>query len=138
MHDFLRLETNSMQAFPQTLPLACSGMGLASETSGKVVYNGWLYKKGGSGMTPRNWRRRWFIVRDDCIAYYYPSSEVSVPITNNDNKYTLIKHIELYCIVMSSVSALFNALYMYRTTVHCSVHIVLCCTVLYSVVQCCM
>ena len=31
-HAFLRQETNSMQAFPQTLPLACSGMGLASET----------------------------------------------------------------------------------------------------------
>ena len=28
-------------------------------------------------MTPRNWRRRWFIVRDDCIAYYYHSPDVS-------------------------------------------------------------
>ena len=73
-------------------------------------------------------------MRDDCIAYYYPSSEVSAPITNNDNNCTLIYHIALYCIVMPSVSALFNTLYTYRTTVHCSVHIVLCCTVLYSVV----
>lgn len=44
--------------------------------SGKVVYADWLYKKGGTGLTPRNWRKRWFVVRDDCVAYYYPSSEV--------------------------------------------------------------
>lgn len=41
------------------------------------MYSGWLLKKGGSGVTPRNWRRRWFVVRDDCIAYYYRSSSVS-------------------------------------------------------------
>ena len=44
----------------------------------------------------------------------------------------------LYCIIMFSVSALFNTLYMYRTSVHCSVHIALYCTVLYSVVQYCL
>lgn len=48
--------------------------------SGRVVYSGWLTKRGGTGMTPRNWRRRWFVVRDDCIAYYYSSSEVSVRV----------------------------------------------------------
>ena len=46
------------------------------QPSGKLIYSGWLYKKGGSGITPRNWRRRWFVLRDDCVAYYYPSSEV--------------------------------------------------------------
>ena len=45
--------------------------------SGKVVYSGWLNKRGGTGMTPRNWRRRWFVVRDDCVAYYYSSPDVS-------------------------------------------------------------
>ena len=45
--------------------------------SGKVVCNGWLNKRGGTGMTPRNWRRRWFVVRDDCVAYYYSSPDVS-------------------------------------------------------------
>ena len=35
-------------------------------------------KRGGSGVTPRNWRRRWFVIRDDCIAYYYSSPEVHV------------------------------------------------------------
>ena len=43
---------------------------------GSTVHNGWLGKKGGSGITPRNWRRRWFVLRDDCIAYYYSSPEV--------------------------------------------------------------
>ena len=44
--------------------------------SGSVIHRGWLGKKGGSGITPRNWRRRWFVLRDDCIAYYYSSPEV--------------------------------------------------------------
>ena len=43
---------------------------------GSTVYSGWLGKKGGSGITPRNWRRRWFVLRDDCIAYYYGNPEV--------------------------------------------------------------
>jgi hypothetical protein len=43
--------------------------------SGNTVYSGWLEKRGGSGITPRNWRRRWFILRDDCIAYYYSDPE---------------------------------------------------------------
>ena len=46
--------------------------------SGKIVYADWLYKKGGSGFAGRSWRKRWFVVRDDCIAYYYPSAEVSL------------------------------------------------------------
>ena len=45
--------------------------------AGQLVYSGWLLKKGGSGVTPRNWRRRWFVVRDDCIAYYYAAPSVS-------------------------------------------------------------
>ena len=46
--------------------------------SGSTVYSGWLGKKGGSGITPRNWRRRWFVLKDDCIAYYYGSPEVDI------------------------------------------------------------
>ena len=46
--------------------------------SGNTVYSGWLEKRGGSGITPRNWRRRWFILRDDCIAYYYSDPEVGI------------------------------------------------------------
>lgn len=45
---------------------------------GNTVYSGWLGKKGGSGITPRNWRRRWFVLKDDCIAYYYNSPEVRI------------------------------------------------------------
>jgi hypothetical protein len=43
--------------------------------SGNTVHSGWLEKRGGSGITPRNWRRRWFVLRDDCIAYYYSDPE---------------------------------------------------------------
>jgi len=49
----------------------------APTPNGQLVYSGWLLKKGGSGVTPRNWRRRWFVVRDDCIAYYYAAPSVS-------------------------------------------------------------
>lgn len=52
--------------------------------SGNVVYSGWLGKKGGSGITPRNWRRRWFVLRDDCIAYYYNSPEVTDLVSENE------------------------------------------------------
>ena len=44
---------------------------------GEVVYSGWLAKRGGSGLMPKNWRRRWFVLKDDCIAYYYASPAVS-------------------------------------------------------------
>ena len=46
--------------------------------SGNTVHSGWLEKRGGSGITPRNWRRRWFVLRDDCIAYYYSDPEVGI------------------------------------------------------------
>ena len=52
--------------------------------SGKIVFADWLHKKGGTGLTPRNWRKRWFVVRDDCVAYYYPSEvRLSELIANN-------------------------------------------------------
>ena len=35
--------------------------------------SGWLTKKGGSGMTPKNWRRRWCVLKGNNM-YYYKSS----------------------------------------------------------------
>ncbi|KJE90709.1 hypothetical protein, variant [Capsaspora owczarzaki ATCC 30864] len=37
-------------------------------------FSGWLAKQGGSGLTLKNWRRRWFILKDFCL-YYYKSPE---------------------------------------------------------------
>ena len=34
---------------------------------------GWLTKLGGSGLTPRNWRKRWFVLKGEDL-YYYKSS----------------------------------------------------------------
>ena len=34
---------------------------------------GWLTKQGGSGLTPKNWRKRWFALKGDNL-YYYKSS----------------------------------------------------------------
>lgn len=31
---------------------------------------GWLLKLGGSGLTPRNWRRRWFVLKGFCLYYF--------------------------------------------------------------------
>jgi len=31
---------------------------------------GWLTKLGGSGLTPRNWRKRWFVLKGYCLYYF--------------------------------------------------------------------
>ena len=38
---------------------------------------GWMNKLGGSGLTPKNWRRRWFVLKDRKL-FYYKTSFVSV------------------------------------------------------------
>ena len=35
-----------------------------------------MHKMGGTGFTPRNWRRRWFVLKDGKL-YYYKTSFVS-------------------------------------------------------------
>jgi len=37
---------------------------------------GFMFKLGGSGFTPKNWRRRWFVLKDRKL-YYYKTSFVS-------------------------------------------------------------
>ena len=39
-------------------------------------HEGWMSKLGGSGLTPRNWRRRWFVLKDKKL-YYYKTAFVS-------------------------------------------------------------
>eukprot|EP00045_Choanoeca_perplexa_P013737 m.156615 g.156615 ORF g.156615 m.156615 type:complete len:1085 (+) comp16443_c0_seq2:159-3413(+) len=31
---------------------------------------GWLMKQGGSGFTPKNWRKRWFVLKQGVVLYY--------------------------------------------------------------------
>ena len=38
---------------------------------------GFMCKLGGSGLTPKNWRRRWFVLKDKRL-YYYKTAFVSV------------------------------------------------------------
>lgn len=40
-------------------------------------HEGWMYKLGGSGFTPKNWRRRWFVLKDKKL-YYYKTAFVSL------------------------------------------------------------
>ena len=44
---------------------------------GLVVTSGWLMMKGTSRFLLDSWQRRWVVLRDDCIAYYYTSCDVS-------------------------------------------------------------
>lgn len=38
---------------------------------------GFMYKLGGSGLTPKNWRRRWFVLKDKRLYYYKTAFDVS-------------------------------------------------------------
>ena len=42
-----------------------------------LAASGWLTKQGGSGLTPKNWRRRWFVLKAGAV-YYYKSPEDNV------------------------------------------------------------
>ena len=42
-----------------------------------VDHEGWLNKLGGSGLTPRNWRRRWFVLKGGNLYYYKTAYDVS-------------------------------------------------------------
>ncbi|KAK3699577.1 hypothetical protein QZH41_014281, partial [Actinostola sp. cb2023] len=50
-----------------------------SEDPSKVSVKGYLLKLGGSGLTPRNWRKRWFVLKEDNCLYYYKNSKDKVP-----------------------------------------------------------
>ena len=41
-----------------------------------VDHEGWMNKMGGSGLTPKNWRRRWFVLKGRQL-FYYKTSFVS-------------------------------------------------------------
>jgi hypothetical protein len=40
-------------------------------------HEGWLSKLGGSGLTPKNWRRRWFVLKGSDLFYYKTAFDVS-------------------------------------------------------------
>jgi hypothetical protein len=42
-----------------------------------VDHEGWMNKMGGSGFTPKNWRRRWFVLKSGKLYYYKTSFDVS-------------------------------------------------------------
>lgn len=41
-----------------------------------ALKEGFMCKLGGSGLTPKNWRRRWFVLKDKKL-YYYKTAFVS-------------------------------------------------------------
>lgn len=42
-----------------------------------VDHEGWMNKMGGSGLTPKNWRRRWFVLKSGKLYYYKTSFDVT-------------------------------------------------------------
>ena len=44
-----------------------------------------MNKMGGSGFTPKNWRRRWFVLKSTKL-YYYKTSFVSVVCVERDRE----------------------------------------------------
>ncbi|KJE94573.1 hypothetical protein CAOG_05202 [Capsaspora owczarzaki ATCC 30864] len=51
---------------PHNVPIACRDL-INPRCSG------WLWKLGGSGLTPKNWRRRWFVLHE-CNLYYFKTA----------------------------------------------------------------
>lgn len=41
---------------------------------------GWLIKLGGSGLTPKNWRKRWFVLMNNTVYYYKTPSDSAVRV----------------------------------------------------------
>ncbi|KAI6653785.1 hypothetical protein LOD99_3289 [Oopsacas minuta] len=60
------LDTILFENVPEELKIPCS-------TIRNPDCAGWLTKQGGSGLTPKNWRKRWFVLKGDNL-YYYKSS----------------------------------------------------------------
>ncbi|XP_048590319.1 FK506-binding protein 5 isoform X2 [Nematostella vectensis] len=44
-----------------------------------AILSGHLLKLGGTGLTPRNWRKRWFVLKEDNNLYYYKHSKDTSP-----------------------------------------------------------
>ncbi|CAB3987283.1 Hypothetical predicted protein [Paramuricea clavata] len=44
-----------------------------------VLCSGYLFKMGGTGITPKNWRKRWCVLRHDRCLYYYKSARDKIP-----------------------------------------------------------
>ena len=60
------LDQLTFENVPDELKVPCSSIRNPDCT-------GWLTKQGGSGLTPRNWRKRWFVLKGENL-YYYKSS----------------------------------------------------------------
>ena len=60
------VDTITFENVPEELKVPCN-------TIRNPDCTGWLTKLGGSGLTPRNWRKRWFVLKGEDL-YYYKSS----------------------------------------------------------------
>jgi len=49
------------------------------QTNVQVLCSGYMFKQGGTGFTPKNWRLRWFELKEDNCLYYYKSEQDNMP-----------------------------------------------------------
>lgn len=49
------------------------------QSSIPILCSGYLFKQGGTGMTPKNWRLRWFELKKDNCLYYYKNEQDPIP-----------------------------------------------------------
>eukprot|EP00111_Clytia_hemisphaerica_P003390 TCONS_00009681-protein len=49
------------------------------DTSIPCLCSGYLFKQGGTGITPKNWRLRWFELKKDNCLYYYKNEQDPTP-----------------------------------------------------------
>jgi hypothetical protein len=43
-----------------------------------IVKSGWLHKQGGAKGGRKSWKRRWFVLKEDCLYYYASDSETII------------------------------------------------------------
>ena len=53
--------------------------GSLDRNSDGVLCSGYLFKLGGTGITPKNWRKRWCVLRHDRCLYYYKNARDKLP-----------------------------------------------------------
>jgi PH domain len=53
-------------------------LGGAGARSAAVVKSGWLNKQGGARGGRKNWKRRWFVLKEDCLYYYRDETVCSI------------------------------------------------------------
>ena len=73
--DLLRMDAGR-RAVAELAACTVHRSGRADASHALMHGSGYLCKEGGSGLTPRHWNRRYFVLTDDNCLYYFASPKV--------------------------------------------------------------